>query len=193
MTKLSDITPRQIEQVKARAFGWDDPCIICGKRFRMCPHKLDEAEERIRYIQNMRHADRALVRKREQEKQVATSSEKADQLLSEATALRRQAIQLVQTARELQEQAKTEYQYPKKPAHEFWKISVKFRTSQWNTYTYLVFMPAGSPFIFTTGQDERTTKFKDWHAFVDWLRSDDIVWNGGLDGLNVTGVELKLP
>jgi hypothetical protein len=43
-------TDRQIQQVKKRQFGWDDPCILCGVRFRECKHKPWETESYVNSV-----------------------------------------------------------------------------------------------------------------------------------------------
>jgi hypothetical protein len=42
--------PWQIEQVRKKAFGYGDPCIICGTKFQMCPHNTIETEAYVEYI-----------------------------------------------------------------------------------------------------------------------------------------------
>lgn len=42
--------PWQIEQVRKKAFGWSDPCIMCGKKFQTCPHNHSETAVYVEYI-----------------------------------------------------------------------------------------------------------------------------------------------
>lgn len=42
--------PWQIEQVKKKAFGWSDPCIMCGQKFQTCPHNHSETAVYVEYI-----------------------------------------------------------------------------------------------------------------------------------------------
>jgi hypothetical protein len=189
VTKLSDITPRQIEQVAKQQFGFSDPCIICGRLFLTCEHNVDESAERVRYIKNLRRAERQLVTNQRRETVVKSK----DELETQADELVAKAEEMLAAAKELRKEASTRYEYPKRPDWVYAQIKVKFRTSQWNTYTYCLFMPRNLPGIFTTGQDDRTTKFKSWTDFIDWLRSDDIIWNSELYRLVTTSEEVKVP
>lgn len=40
----------QINAVRTKAFGYSDPCIICGTKFQMCPHDTMETEAYVEYI-----------------------------------------------------------------------------------------------------------------------------------------------
>lgn len=42
--------PWQIEQVRKKAFGWSDPCIMCGQKFQTCPHNHSETAVYVEYI-----------------------------------------------------------------------------------------------------------------------------------------------
>lgn len=91
---------------------------------------------------------------------------KADQLVTTAERMLKEA-EAIRT-----ELAQRRYQYPIDPNWAYSKINVKFRgTGKW--YRFLILRDESGSF-YTTGNRSEHAKFRNWEAFIDWLRSDEV-------------------
>lgn len=186
--RTTGISWAQVEQVDAKRYRYEDPCVICGRKFNSndCPHLFDEVQRLITRIKNLIEPERVAIYRRDHGMKSKTELE------AQAAELVAKAEEMLEAAKQLRQEASTRYVYPAEPTFQYGVITVRFRNSS-TSYKYLLFMPRRGGPIFTTGQDERTTKFNNWNEFVDWIRSDDVTYNTTLDQLVMTSYSVTLP
>lgn len=99
--------------------------------------------------------------------------------------LKESAAKLLKTAEELERKAS----FPQVPTGNFWRVDVQF-TNWGATYTFLM-VRHGSVW-FTTGQDERTQKFRSWEKLWEWLEGPDVYAHSALQRLVHTSVDQEV-
>lgn len=179
-----------VQQVANRRYKFGDPCIICGDipyNDPRCSHQFTEVHTLITRIKKLTPEQNGIIYRREYGKVKSKSD-----LEAQAAELVAKAEEMLEAAKQIRQEAATRYEYPKQPDFQYGVISVKFRGG-YSTYKFVLFMPRLNGPIFTTGQQENTTKFKDWGAFIDWLRSDDVIWNSTLDRLTLSTTTVPVP